>query len=129
MALAKDKPVREQINRRAILKLAPVALVAGAAPALSGEILPPIAESPIAAMHREITRLDQITNASGISEEEMDAACDLMMELADRIVDIPARNTEEMFLKIMGHSVNGTHDLSNCPYGAELWAEARTFAA
>lgn len=112
------------MNRRKLMKLAPVALAAGAVPALamSGEAT----ESPIAAMHREITRLQALACHKAVSDADQDAACERMMELADAIQAIPARNTDDMLRKIMGTTVNGDHEIGDGPNSQAIWAEARS---
>lgn len=109
------------MNRRQLIAAAPAAFLAG--PALSLDMLPSD-NSQIAEMHREITRLQAISSDREMSEQEVDTAVASMMELADRITEIPARNTHEMLLKIMGQTVNGDHEISGGPNAEALWSEA-----
>lgn len=85
-------------------------------------------DSPIVAMHREITRLQAIACNSDTPIPEMEAATDRMMDLADQIANLPARDANDMLHKIMGHTGNGDHDLGDCPRGRQIWAEMRKIA-
>lgn len=116
------------MNRRQLIAAAPAAFLAGPTLLGSGEILPPI-NSQIAEMHREITRLQAIASDREMSEQEVDATVAHMMELADRITEIPARNTHEMLLKFMGQTVNGDHEISGGPNADALWSEACALVA
>ncbi|QRZ13743.1 hypothetical protein JWJ88_03505 [Paracoccus methylovorus] len=109
------------MNRRALLKAMPAALVAGAAPAVA------VAdeETPIAAMYREIIRLREVACDRSLPEAEGDAACDQMMDLANDIVDLPARDADDFLRKVLGYTVNGDHEIGDGPKAAEIWAEAR----
>lgn len=118
------------MNRRALLKALPAVAAAGIpAVALSGEILPPLNETPIAAMYHRMMQLHREADRIGRSTDEAQALDDQMMELADQIVDLPIRGPMDLIYKIMGHTVNGDHDLGDCPRGKDIWAEARALVA
>lgn len=106
------------MNRRSLLSALPAVLAAGAVPAVAVA-----AETPIAAMHREITRLQAISSDRNVSPETADEACDRMMELANAIVDLPATTADDLLRKIMGYTVNGNHELDSG--SAQIWDEAR----
>lgn len=114
------------MNRRNLLKAMPAALAVGAVPAFAAIA---VQETPIAAMYREICRLRTIANDQGIDDAIGDAACGRMMELANAIADIPARDPEDMLRKIMGVTVNGDHDIGDGPNADAIWAEARALVA
>lgn len=91
---------------------------------------PRTGESPIAALHREIVRRNTFLNGDhGLSEEEFDAYNMETVALADRIVDLPARNADDMLRKIMGYTINGDHDLSEGDRAQRIFAEARALLA
>lgn len=113
-----------QIDRRRLLSLAPTALAVGAVPAMALPV-----ETPIAAMHREIARLQTIANDRNVSSEVGDEACDRMMDLVDAILDLPATSADDMLRKIMGHTVNGDQEIGDGNRGGSLWAEARALIA
>lgn len=107
------------MNRRDLMKLAPAALAVGAVPAVAEE-------SPIAAMHREITALQTVLRGENdLTAADAERMCSRMMELADAIADLPARNADDMLRKIMGQTVNGDHDIGDGPNSEAIWAEAR----
>lgn len=89
------------------------------------------AETPIAAMHREIVRRHKFLNGEhGLSEEAFDAFNLETSAMADAIVDLPAQNADDMLRKIMGYSINGDHtDLSDTDRAAKIWAEMRAMVA
>lgn len=105
------------MNRRALLKALPAAVVAGAVPAVAEE-------SPILSTYREIIRL---RDACCVAETDTEAGalCDQLFVLANDIVKIPARDLGEMMLKFLGHTVGGDHETGECPSSEQLWAEAR----
>ena len=83
-------------------------------------------ESPIASLHREIVRRHAFLNGDhGLSEEEFDAYNMETVALADQIVDIPARNADDMLRKIMGYTINGDHELSGIGVADHFFNEAR----
>lgn len=83
-------------------------------------------ESPIAALHREIVRRNTFLNGDhGLSEEDFEAYNMETVALADRIVDLPAQNADDMLRKIMGYTINGDHDLSEGDKAQRIFAEAR----
>lgn len=112
------------MKRRDLMRLAPAALVVGASPAALAAVT--VEESAIAAMLREITRRSAALDANhGMSDSDFDAASNALMKLADAIIDIPARDADDMLRKIMGYTVNGAHDISDGPAAEKIWAEAR----
>lgn len=83
-------------------------------------------DSPIAALHREIIRRNAFLKGDhGLSEDEFEAHNMETVALADQIVDLPAKNADDMLRKIMGYCINGDHDLGDGPRGKDIWAEAR----
>lgn len=116
------------MNRRSLLKALPAAVVAGAAPAAALCVVPQ--ESPIAALHREIVRRHAFLNSDhGLSEEDFDSYNIETVAMADQIVDLPARNADDMLRKIMGYTINGDHDLSETDAARRIFAEARALVA
>ena len=61
----------------------------------------------------------------GLSEDDFEAYNMETVALADRIVDLPARNADDMLRKIMGYTINGDHDLSEGDRAQRIFAEAR----
>ncbi|MFT4013726.1 MAG: hypothetical protein QM682_10035 [Paracoccus sp. (in: a-proteobacteria)] len=87
-------------------------------------------ESPIAAMHREITALHALLNGDhGLTEDEADQASSRLAGLANAIAELPARNADDMLRKIMGQTANGDHDIGDGPHAEAIWAEARALVA
>ena len=87
---------------------------------------PGTGESPIAALHREIVRRNTFLNGDhGLSEDDFEAYNMETVALADRIVDLPAQNADDMLRKIMGYTINGDHDLSEGDRAQRICAEAR----
>ncbi len=108
------------MNRRSLLVTLPAALAVGAAPAVA------LPESPIATLHREITRRQALMDGDhGMSDDEFEDFNMATVDLAEQIVDLPARNTDDMLRKIMGYTINGDHDLSETKAAHCIWAEAR----
>lgn len=88
-------------------------------------------ETPIAAMHREIVRRHQHLNGDhGLTEEEFTAYNMATVDMANAIVDLPARNADDMLRKIMGYSINGDHtDLSTPGLAVKIWAEMQALTS
>lgn len=87
---------------------------------------PRTSESPIAILHREIVkRRAFLSSDHGLSEEAFDAYNMETVKLADQILDLPARNPDDMLRKIMGYTINGDHDLSEGEAAERIFAEAR----
>ncbi|MDF3606219.1 hypothetical protein PE067_08785 [Paracoccus sp. DMF-8] len=88
-------------------------------------------ETPIAAMHREIVRRHAVLEGNhGLSEEAFDAFNMATVEMGNAIVDIPARNADDMLRKIMDYSINGDHpDLHGTEQASRIWAEMRAMVA
>lgn len=83
------------------------------------------AETPIAAMHREIVRRQVFLNGDhGLTDEEFTAYNMATVEMANAIVDLPAQNADDMLRKILGYSINGDHpDLHGTEQASRIWAE------
>lgn len=110
-----------QVTRRNFLASAPAAVALTAAP-LAAEAA---TETPIAAMHRELTRLVAQMNDGSLPSAEGERLWRESVRIADGIVDLPSTGPMDFIFKMMAHTYNGEHDLGDCPRGEELWAEAR----
>ncbi|SIS86932.1 hypothetical protein [Paracoccus saliphilus] len=109
------------MNRRQLIAAAPATLIAGSA--VSGTV------TPIEATYREIVRLRAIQNADGLSDDQVDAWGDKVMELADGIIDMPSQGPMDFIYKIMGYTLDGEHELDQSHLGKRLWVEARALVA
>lgn len=120
--LSADTP---QFNRRGILTEAPtlgfVDLVGVGAATVAADAT----QTPVAAMHREITRVQELLNQPdrGLTDVEADAACDHMIELANEIAYLPSEGPMDILIKIAGHTVNGDHELRGMGPGDQIWTE------
>lgn len=115
------------MSRRHLLKAAsaaPLAVLPAALPAAAAPASTP--ETPIAAMWREITRLQAWSDGPGMTvpEAELEAVIDDLFDLANAIVHLPSQGPMDFLFKLMGHTVNGQHCPCGCPGHDELMQEA-----
>ncbi|MDF3606335.1 hypothetical protein PE067_09405 [Paracoccus sp. DMF-8] len=131
MALTKDSGVSAQFNRRALLKLAPALAVVPAA-ALSGEVLPPVSETPVEALFREweIAHADLISDRwDDATEDEQEAICGRVSDIAYRMMELPSRSARDFAMKVTAYTVFGENGLPDEGQDRALWAEARALVA
>lgn len=116
------------MNRRALLKLAPMVPVAAAlgVPAVAAE------ETPVMRAYREWKAAsDDLRDPKWDSRsvEDQDNACAALVGAQERILNIPARNQRDFILKVMAHTSFGEHGLPDEDQNPSLWAEARALVA
>ncbi|MDF3856207.1 hypothetical protein VB636_22405 [Paracoccus sp. APAP_BH8] len=113
------------MKRRDLMRLAPAALVAGAAPP-AGAV--GVEETPVMKLFREWQPLHQFvcTSASaGMPDEEWNPLHDRVWDIADRIFATPAQTAQDFIAKVICHTVWGEHGLPDEGQNPSLWAEAR----
>lgn len=118
-------PEAPHVKRGCLLTAAPAlcftgVVGSGAVPAMASP-----AQTPAAAMHREITWAQELLNQphNGLTDAEADALCDRMIELANDIAYLPSAGPMDVLLKIAGHTVNGDHELRGVAAGERIWSE------
>lgn len=98
------------MNRRALLKLAPAALAATTAPAAALCIVDPL-ETPVMRLFREWQAGYEYLESpatDGIADEMFNAELDRVNALAERLVDIPSENAQDVCAKIVAFTYNGS---------------------
>ncbi|MDQ7776259.1 MAG: hypothetical protein Q4615_10395 [Paracoccus aminovorans] len=113
------------MNRRALLKLAPAVLAAGAVPAAALCVVDP-AETPVMRAYREWEALYAFLNRDdrgGLSADDWNSECDRRIEIEDQMMEMPAQNARDIIAKVLAYTANGDSEL---PYPDHaFWAEAR----
>jgi len=113
------------MKRRDLMKLAPVALAAGAVPTVAAAT----EETPVMRAYQEweSARIawEKAAGDDGMSDEEGTAWCYKVYDLADDVLEQPSTGPLDFIYKLMAQSFHGQHDIGDCPRGEELWAEAR----
>ncbi|MFV0383371.1 hypothetical protein [Paracoccus sp. (in: a-proteobacteria)] len=104
------------MNRRHALAAIPVVL---AAPALVASA----PQTPVAALFRDIARLRTAINDNALSDGQMGALYDLMMDQSARLAVEPARDCRDWTMKVMALTDSGQAWAAGLAPG--IWAEAR----
>lgn len=130
MASAKSNRTSAQINRRALLSALPAAALVPAA-ALSGEVLPPITETPVMRLFREWDAIYQFQNGETghLTDDEFNTYSDRRIEMEDRVLGMPVEGPSDFAAKVVMLTNYGDHDLRSPEYYPEFWAEARALVA
>jgi len=113
------------MKRRDLMRLAPAALMAGAAPAVGAA---GVEETPVMKLFREWEPLYQFVGASarnGMPEEEWNQLHNRVWDIADLIVATPAQTAQDFIAKVICNTVWGEHGLPDEGQNPSLWAEAR----
>ena len=115
------------MNRRALLKLAPAVLAAGAVPAAALCIVDPAETSVMRAYREWKAASDDLKDPKWdlMSVEEQDRVCDRVSKMQDVILNIPAQDQRDFILKVMAYTYFGEHGLPDHGERPDLWAEAR----
>lgn len=113
------------MNRREILTAVPAALVAGAHPAV-----PRKDETPVVRAYQKWRRLkDRWCAADGVTDDESNAWCDIVNEAGRAVVDAPSESAMDLIYKLIAHTHDGDHDISEADGGERIWEEARALVA
>ncbi|WP_287885980.1 MULTISPECIES: hypothetical protein [Paracoccus] len=113
------------MKRRDLMRLAPAALVAGAAPAVRAA---GVEETPVMKLFREWEHLHQFvcTSASNdMPDEEWNPLHDRVWDIADQIFATPAQTAQDFIAKVICNTVWGEHGLPDEGQNPALWTEAR----
>lgn len=115
------------MKRRDMLKGAPSLLALPVVGIAAGEGIASADTLVIRAYREWKAGLDAWNKAveGDITDEEGAAWCNKVMDLADNVLDQPSTGAMDFVYKLMAQSFHGEHDISSCPRGDELWAEAR----
>lgn len=114
------------MKRRNLMIAAPMALAVSSMPVAAAVA----EETPVLLAYRKWqAALDAWNNAAkgDLSDEEGNAWCFEVSQLADNVLDQPSNGPLDFVYKLMAQSFHGQHDIGSCPRGDELWAEARAF--
>ncbi|WP_017999057.1 hypothetical protein [Paracoccus sp. N5] len=117
------------MNRRALLKALPAAVVAGAAPAAALCVVD-LAETPVMRMFRQwVAEETRLNGEEGRTMPESQFNADLFAqnELSNRIMEAPAEDARDMIAKALAWTSYGTFELPNDDHA--FWAEARALVA
>ena len=111
------------MNRRDLIKAAPVALVGCAMPVQAET------ETPVAALFREWTEAratEAATYATTDDEAEHNRAWDAAWDAEKRLLAAPSQNAADVLMKLAAWSRFGTDDSeASSRHLAPVWAEAR----
>ena len=91
------------MSRRTLLVAAPALALAGGTQAAANTVTPQ-SETPVATLFRTWKAHNEWLNSEAtdhIPDEEVDALCDRDMEMIDTLVSTPARNMEDLCLKLL----------------------------
>ncbi|WP_374327306.1 hypothetical protein [Paracoccus pantotrophus] len=113
------------MKRRDLMRLAPAALVAGAAPPAGAA---GVEETPVMRAFREWKAAsDDLKDPKWdlMSVEEQDRACGRVSKMQDAILNIPAQDQRDFILKVMACTYFGEHGLPDHGERPDFWAEAR----
>ena len=110
------------MKRRQLLKLAPVALAAGAVPAFAVA-----EETPVMRAYRAWEAENARVNAAGdVDDDTFERMVNDRWEVEKRLAQVPAENVKDVILKIVAWTRFGECDLeADHPLLETLWAEAR----
>lgn len=86
--------------------------------------------TPIERMYREISQLRQKLNDDSfkLTESERTQANARMIHLANQIAEMPAQDPADFLFKLMGHTVDGDHEVGDCGKPEKIWPEGRSLA-
>lgn len=115
------------MNRRALLKAAPVAVVAGALP-IAAQATPNSGQTPVMTMFHEWQAFHDWMNSDatyGLPEEELDALVDRKTSMEDAILDTPAQSCDDLLAKVAAYTCFGEHELPVAISAPIFWAEVR----
>ncbi|MTH57871.1 hypothetical protein [Paracoccus litorisediminis] len=112
------------MKRRDLMKLAPAALAASAAPSLAAQAM---SETPIMRMYRQWTVLMSKENgALDMEEEAFDALVSMRCDYEDQMMREPCQNATDWVIKVAVWTAFGEFELSSAhPHRDAIWAEAR----
>lgn len=128
MASAKSNRAPAQINRRNLLSAAPAAglagLMAGAVPAVAAADH----DTPVAALFRQWEQVRADKNGE-MSDDDYDVLLYRQIDIEDRIIRTPAKNSADWIMKVMAYSCLGESAITDRDDNPDLWAEARALIA
>lgn len=112
------------MNRRDLIKAAPVALVGCAMPVQAET------ETPVAALFREWREAKAFEDAAFATSatgecEACNSAYAAVREIEDRLMALPMQGSHDFFLKVAAWTNFGACDLFGKDHKPEFWAEAR----
>lgn len=116
------------MKRRDILKMAPVALAAGAVPVAALAAADP-SETPVMRLFREWRAANALVLETE-DDDTMNERCDVRTEIETRLFAEPALNERDIVLKMLALILDG-EDWSNdhCNSGGKIAAEAKALVA
>ncbi|SET74862.1 hypothetical protein [Paracoccus homiensis] len=115
------------MNRREMMAALPAAALVPAA-ALSGEILPPITETPVMALYRKWESIFAVQNgAEGerLTEAEHGRLDRQRWALEDAIFETPPQNAADVLAKVAARSNLGDHPLPDMKESPAFWQDLR----
>ncbi len=129
MASAKHNDAPAGFNRRALLKLAPAALAAGAVPAFAAA-----EETPVMKLFQEwqVAHDAEVVafRESDTGECAMcDAATDRRVAVEKRLIAAPCEGLGDWALKVIAWTCFGDFSIEDSCGRHDLWAEARALVA
>lgn len=107
------------MNRRELLKSAPAIAAGFALPVAAAP-----SETPVMRAFREWQAYTAWLNAAPMSDDEMAAATNVMTDMEDALMAIPAENAQDFIAKVVAYAHNGWNGLPCADAMPELWAEA-----
>ena len=112
------------MKRRALLKLAPVALMASAVPAAALAVADPV-DTPVMRLFREWRAANELV-LEAEDDDTLNERSDVRTEIELRLFAEPALNERDIVLKMLALTLDGV-DWSNDHYnsGGKIAAEAR----
>lgn len=86
--------------------------------------------TPIERMYREISQLRHKLNNDSRELTHSERARDnaRMIHLANQIAEMPAQDPADFLFKLMGHTVDGDHEVGDCGKPEKIWPEGRSLA-
>lgn len=110
------------MKRRDLMRLAPAALVAGAAPPVGAA---GVEETPVMRVFSEWKRANDFAHSQA-DDEAFEKALGERWEVEQRLMQTPSQNERDVLIKIIAWTNFGDGDLeSGNPISQPIWAEAR----
>lgn len=111
------------MNRRDLFISAAASAAAIAVPT----IRPQFEETPVMRAFREWQAYTAWLETVSMSDDDMEAATNVMTDMEDAMMAIPAENTADFIAKVVAYTHDGWSGLPIADTMPEFWAEAKRF--